>query len=108
MFGFGKGGKDKGSSGETPVSPPPPPAPAAPVFSGSVGNPTPDEALALLKAGNLAFVRGEGVLAGLTRTIMRRPSSASSPSAQSPPMTPRERLGRNDALANADATPLPP
>ena len=60
MFGFGgkKGGKG-GSGGQEPPAPPP----AAPqTFSGSVGDPTPDEALALLKAGNQAFVRGEGVL----------------------------------------------
>ena len=61
MFGFGgkKGGKG-GSGGNATPPPPPPPAPKA--FSGSVGNPTPDEALAMLKAGNEAFVRGEGVL----------------------------------------------
>jgi len=35
-------------------------------FSGDVGDVTPDEALALLKAGNKAFVTGKGVLSQVT------------------------------------------
>lgn len=61
MFGFGKKGGKGGGSGDG-DTPRPPQTPAPATFSGSVGDPTPDEALALLKAGNAAFVRGEGVL----------------------------------------------
>jgi len=81
MFGFGKGknGSGKGGDGRPPVDTPPPepaavveaePSPAPPAitsaFSGAVGEITPDEALELLKAGNRAFLTGEGVLQQVT------------------------------------------
>jgi carbonic anhydrase len=63
----------KGGGGERPPEEPQQPAPGGPPaggdgpvgprFSGAVGDLTPDAALDLLRAGNRAFLSGEGVLA---------------------------------------------
>ena len=63
MFGglFG-GGKDKNGNGHGKDAAPPSPARRTQAFSGAVGDLSPDEALELLKAGNRAFLSGQGVL----------------------------------------------
>ena len=60
MFGFGKDKDGKGGSGDDQLAPEV--AKRSQTFSGAVGDPTPDEALALLKEGNRAFLTGQGVL----------------------------------------------
>lgn len=62
MFGWGKNGKGGDGKG---TEPPPPPR-RSQTFSGAVGDLTPDEALALLKDGNRAFLSGQGVLEQVT------------------------------------------
>lgn len=65
MFGglFG-GGKGKGDDSKGPTPTPPPKR--SQTFSGAVGDLSPDEALALLKEGNRAFLSGAGVLEQVT------------------------------------------
>jgi len=62
LFGGGRRGRGDGGNGREPPPAAAAPAAASPMFSGPVGDLTPDEAIALLRAGNLAFVTGEGVL----------------------------------------------
>lgn len=64
---FGGRGRKGGGSGPTDQGPPESPSPASGErFSGDVGQLGPADALELLKAGNRAFVTGEGVLTQVT------------------------------------------
>lgn len=72
---FRRGGRKGGPRGPSGGDGPTPPT----SFSGDVGRLTPKAALALLEAGNRAFVTGEGVLAQVTARDLRSLQDAQHP-----------------------------
>lgn len=78
FFGRGRRGGRGGGASEGPPPPEPPRAVESP-FSGDLGALTPDAALALLKAGNRAFLTGEGVLSHVSAADLAAMQSAQHP-----------------------------